>query len=202
MPDRIQRIKRFAEMHAKARVKVGLSQEDMAMELGVAKKTIQNWEKGTSSPSFFQSLEWFRVLGLNPMPYYIDCIYPDVYTDVTTETPDDVIDKAFNQLINDIPTSGKRALLYLFYGKHGSSPNAVMQMMLAHLHTGMKGRALHASLIAQTYEMEKELDVLVCPENIQPNIPALEKAIDSAKQAYIKNQTSYYDIENEKEDAD
>lgn len=197
MPDRTQRIKRFAEMHAQARVKAGLSQEAMAMELGVAKKTVQNWEKGVSSPSFFQSLEWFRVLGLNPMPYYVKCIYPEAITDVTQTTSDDEINKAFSNLINDIPMSGKRALLYLFYGKHGSSPNAVMQMMLAHLHTGMKGRALHASLIAQTYEMEKELDVLVCPENIQPNIPALEKAIDSAKQAFIKNQTSYSNVDEE-----
>lgn len=197
MPDRVQRIKRFAEMHAQARVKVGFSQEDMAMELGVAKKTVQNWEKGVSSPSFFQSLEWFRILGLNPMPYYVKCIYPEAITDVTLNTSDDEINKAFSELIKDIPMSGKRALLYLFYGKHGSSPNAVMQMMLAHLHTGMKGRALHASLIAQTYEMEKELDALVCPENIQPNIPALEKAIDSAKQAFIKNQTSYSNVDDE-----
>lgn len=195
--DRLQRIQRFADLHTNARIKAKKSQEYMAMELGVAKKTVQNWEKGLSSPSFFQSLEWFRVLGLNPMPYYVDCIYPDVYTDVTVNTPDEDIEKAFDQLIKDIPTSGKRALLYLFYGKHGSSPNAVIQLVLAHLHSGMKARALHASLIAQTYEMEKELGCLICPDNIQPNIDELNKAINSARQAYINNKTSYNDIEKE-----
>lgn len=197
MPDRIQRIQRFTDIHVNARMKCKKSQEYMAMELGVAKKTVQNWEKGISSPSFFQSLEWFRILGLNPMPYYINCIYPTKTTEVNSESSDEEINKAFNELMKDIPMSGKRALLFLFYGKHGSSPNAVIQMMLAHLHTGMKARALHASLISQTYVIEKETNTLVCPENIQPNIEALDKAIDSAKNAYINNKTNYAIIDNE-----
>lgn len=169
----------------------------MAMELGVAKKTVQNWEKGISSPSFFQSLEWFRVLGLNPLPYYVNCVYPTNTTNVSSDSSDDEINKAFDELMKDIPMSGKRALLFLFYGKHGSSPNAVVQMMLAHLHTGMKARALHASLISQTYVIEKETNMLACPDNIQPNIEALDKAIESAKQAFINNKTDYAIIDDE-----
>ena len=197
MPDRIQKIQRFTDIHVNARIKAKKSQEYMAMELGVAKKTVQNWEKGISSPSFFQSLEWFRVLGLNPMPYYINCIYPSNITDVNSHSSDEEINQAFNELMKDIPISGKRALLFLFYGKHGSSPNAVIQLLLAHLHTGMKARALHANLISQTYMIEKETNTLSCPENIQPNIEALDKAIESARQAFINNKTSYSNIENE-----
>lgn len=197
MSDHAQKIQRLAEIHLNARLKAHKSQEYMALELGVTRKTIQNWESGISSPSFFQSLEWFRVLGLNPMPYYINCIYPTVTTDVTQDTPDEEINASFNELIKDIPVSGKRALLYLFYGKHGSSPNAVVQMVLAHLHTGMKARALHADLIKQTYEIEKATGTLDCPNNIQPNIEALGKAIDSAKRAYINKQNGYFDIDKE-----
>ena len=64
-----ERAKRFALMFSKSRAKMKKSQEFMALGLGVSKKTIQNWENGTSSPTFFQSSEWFRILGLNPMPY-------------------------------------------------------------------------------------------------------------------------------------
>lgn len=197
MSDRIQRIQRFTDIHVNARMKCKKSQEYMAMELGVAKKTVQNWEKGISSPSFFQSLEWFRVLGLNPLPYYVNCVYPANTTNVSSDSSDEEINKAFDELMKDIPMSGKRALLFLFYGKHGSSPNAVVQMMLAHLHTGMKARALHASLISQTYVIEKETNMLACPDNIQPNIEALDKAIESAKQAFINNKTDYAIIDNE-----
>lgn len=192
--DRIQRIQRFAEMHYKARCKADKSQEYMAMELGVAKKTVQNWEKGISSPSFFQSLEWFRALGINPMPYYVSLIYPSASVDVDSDTDDEEIDKAFNEMMKNIPRSGKRALLFLFYGKHGSSPNAIMNMMLAHLHTPMQSRTLHARLISETYEMDEKLGNIVCPDNIRPNITALNKAIDSAKNATINKQNSYNNI--------
>lgn len=192
--DRIQRIQRFAEMHYKARCKADKSQEYMAMELGVAKKTVQNWEKGISSPSFFQSLEWFRALGINPMPYYVSLIYPSASVDVDSDTDDEEIDKAFDEMMKNIPRSGKRALLFLFYGKHGSSPNAIMNMMLAHLHTPMQSRTLHARLISETYEMDEKLGNIVCPDNIRPNITALNKAIDSAKNATINKQNSYNNI--------
>lgn len=192
--DRIQRIQRFAEMHYNARCKADKSQEYMAMELGVAKKTIQNWEKGISSPSFFQSLEWFRALGINPMPYYVSLIYPSASVDVDSDTDDEEIDKAFNEMMKNIPRSGKRALLFLFYGKHGSSPNAIMNMMLAHLHTPMQSRVLHSRLISEAYEMDNELGNIVCPDNIRPNIDALNKAIDSAKNATINKQNSYNNI--------
>ena len=44
---------------------------------GISKKTVQNWEKGLSSPDLFQCLEWFRVLDLNPMTYLMEFIYPE-----------------------------------------------------------------------------------------------------------------------------
>ena len=37
---------------AAARVNAGMTQEDVANKLKVGKRTIINWEKGTSSPSF------------------------------------------------------------------------------------------------------------------------------------------------------
>lgn len=50
---RIERAKRFAKVWWKSRDDVGKSQEFMALSMGVSKKTIQNWEKGLSSPNLF-----------------------------------------------------------------------------------------------------------------------------------------------------
>lgn len=194
---RLERIKRFALMHAMVRDKAGKSQEYMAAELCVSKKTIQNWEKGVSSPSFFQSLEWFRVLNVNPFPHYLMIVFPDAFFGLDSNSADNKIEDAFEALMDNISINTKRALLYLFYGEHGSSSNAVLQMMLAHLHTPMKDRIAPASIIATMYEMEKELGNLICPENIQPDLDVLNEAIYQGKASAIKNENAYGMVDKE-----
>lgn len=47
--------KRMADFQislASARVNAGMTQEEIAHKMGVSKKTIINWEKGNTSPSF------------------------------------------------------------------------------------------------------------------------------------------------------
>ena len=56
----------------------GKSQEYMSMELGIARKTVQNWEKGVSEPSLGQAIEWFKLLDINPLPYLFQVVYPDM----------------------------------------------------------------------------------------------------------------------------
>ena len=79
METRIERAKRFSKIWWQSRADSGKSQEYMALGLGVSKKTIQNWEKGITSPDLFQSSEWFRLLGLNPLHYYLEFLYPDAF---------------------------------------------------------------------------------------------------------------------------
>ena len=191
---RSERAKAFAETHAKVRFKEGKSQEYMAMELGVSKKTIQNWEKGISSPTFFQSLEWFRILNTNPFPYYLALTYPDKLKGLKGSDSDGKINEAFDALVETLPSSAKRAILYLFYGEHGSSPNAIIQMMLAHLHTPLRSRVTQAILIAHMYEMEKELGNLICKDNIMPDIDVLNDAIDKARISAIHHDYGYNNI--------
>ncbi len=121
-----------------SRCKANKSQEWMALELGVSRKTIQNWESGASIPSFFDSLEWFHVLNINPFPYFLEFVYPDTVKGVKPEDSDDRIEDAFDSLIGNLSVQDKRALLYLYYGEHGSSPYSVLQLMLAHLHEHLK----------------------------------------------------------------
>lgn len=188
------KIKRFSDIHSNARLIAGKSQEYMALELGVAKKTVQNWEKGLSSPSFFQSLEWFRILNTNPFPYYMDILYPDKIAGVKASDSDEKIEEAFNSLIQNISINDKRALLYLYYGKHGSSPHSVIQVMLAHLHLPMTLRINNACNVDTNYKMAKELNRLVCPDNIQPDLSDFKRSIVMALEACKDNRDSYSNL--------
>lgn len=196
MEDRFERIKQFSLMHSQVRTKLGKSQEYMAAELHVSKKTIQNWEKGISSPSFFQSLEWFRVLNVNPFPYYLRILFPDELF-IKDKLDESKIEEAFVALAENLSINTKRALLYLFYGEHGSSPNAVIQLLLAHLHLPMKDRIAPATIVSNMYDMEKELGNIVCPENIQPDMNTLNYAIHKGKTSAMKNEKSYGIVEDE-----
>lgn len=193
--NRIDRAKRFSKIFWKSRADAGVSQEYMALGLGVSKKTIQNWEKGTSSPTMFQASEWFHLLGINPMPYYYEFIYPDTMNQdelsFGRNLPDGQVAEALDLLVAEMPIELKRELLFLFYGGHGSSPYAVMQMVLAHLQVPMKDRVSHASLILQDYEIAKELDKLVKPDNIQPSLEYLRNAVQYGRNAAIQKKSGY-----------
>lgn len=193
--NRIDRAKRFSKIWWQSRADAGVSQEYMALGLGISKKTVQNWEKGTSSPSFFQGLEWFNLLGINPMPYFYEFIYPGALGQSnmgrSIDTNDEQVSKFLALLIEEMPMEERRALLYLLYGNHGSSPYAVLQMLLAHLQSPMKDRVSHAASIVQDYEIAKELGNITRPDNIQPRIDFLKSAVAHGRNAAVKNHFGY-----------
>ena len=84
---RIDRITRFSKIWWQSRADAEKSQEFMALGLGVSKKTVQNWEKGISAPDLFQGSEWFRILGLNPLPYYLAFLFPELFGDISPTPP-------------------------------------------------------------------------------------------------------------------
>lgn len=69
-------MEKLAEVWSESRCQAGKSQEYMASELGVARKTVQNWEKGVSAPTVDRAMEWFRVLGESPLPFLVRYIIP------------------------------------------------------------------------------------------------------------------------------
>lgn len=200
MESRESRIKRFAGIHSRVRMEANKSQEFMARELGVSKKTVQNWEKGLSSPSFFQSLEWFRVLHINPFPHYLGIISPDTIEGLKPSDSNERIENAFRTLCDNLPISDKRALLYLFYGNHGSSPHSVLQLMLAHLHSPIEFRIMTAYMVANEYELNSKLGTLICADNIQPDMDNLWKAIHSATDSAVNNDFGYTNLKKEFEE--
>lgn len=193
-----ERYQQFAEIHSRARVKAHRTQEWMAKELDITRKTVQNWESGVSSPSFFQSLEWFRVLNINPFSYYLSLIHP-YELNIKPGDSDEKVEKAFETLIKDISIDDKRALLYLYYGDHGSNPYSVIQLMLAHLHLPILPRVDNAHAALHKYEIYKAMDELICKDNIQPNVEELKKAIARAEKSAISKEYGYNTLEEHEE---
>lgn len=194
---RLEKVKKLADMHYRAREKAGRSQEYMALELGVSKKTVQNWEKGISIPDLFQSTEWFRILNTNPLPYYLEFISPYKSNVVTTETDEDNVNETFLALCDEIPTDAKRAILHLFYGHHGSDPFAVLQFLLSYLHLPLKVRIIPAAMVSQLYETEKELDGIICKDDVLPNLNVLNDSIRRARVAVMHKEYGYTVFDSE-----
>lgn len=158
----------------------GKSQEYMAFELGVARRTILNWESGVSEPSVAQAINWFKLTGKNPIPFLLQNVYPEM-DKISHKDEDSRILSSLIQLINDLPAEGVRQLMYLFFGNHGSSPRAVLQMVTAHLQTPMKDRIAHGQLIATNYEIAQRTGTISRPDHIQPDLKCLNEEIASAK---------------------
>lgn len=175
----------------------GRSQEYMALELGVARKTVQNWEKGVSEPTIGQAIKWFDVLKISPLPYLFHVVNPDL-SDLSSDSSVDELRTALERLIEGLPEEGVRQLLYLFYGEHGSAPRGVMNMVTAHLQTPMHDRVTNSKVILQSYNMASRKKQLTSPDNVQPNINLLLKAISLGEDAAVSGSTAYLlgDTEN------
>lgn len=186
--ERADRAKRFAQIWWKSRSQAGKSQEYMAMCVGVSKRTIQNWERGTSFPDLFQSVEWFRALGANPLPYYLEFLYPDLYEGTDD---DEKLEESLIELVKLCTPFEKRELMFLMAGKHGSSWHSLLQMFTAHCHTSMQSRVTAARIISENYDMEKETGKLVCQECVQPNVEILKRAIQEGKVSAEQKKTGY-----------
>lgn len=188
---RAERAMRFSKIWWQSRADAKKSQEYMALGLGVSKKTIQNWEKGISSPDLFQWAEWFNLLGLNPTHYFLAFLYPNIFEIGIDKADDKAVEDVLIQMIKESSPKERRQLLYLMSGEHGSSWHALLQLFTAHCHTSMQSRAAAARLIADNYEIESDNNKLVCPDSAQPDMDALKEAIDLGKIAAKKSENGY-----------
>ncbi|MGN0494079.1 MAG: helix-turn-helix transcriptional regulator [Acutalibacteraceae bacterium] len=182
---------RFSKIWWKSRADAEKSQEYMALGLGVSKKTIQNWEKGIASPNLYQGIEWFQLLGLNPIHYYLEFLYPWIFNGDGNDEEDKTLEEALISLIKNSSTLEKKQLLFLISGNHGSSWYALLQLFTAHCHTSMQSRAATARLILDNYEIENKNSKLVCPDDIKPDMSILNQAISKGKMAAMKNDKGY-----------
>ena len=143
-----------------------------------------------SEPSITQAITWFKLVDKSPIPYLLQTVYPNM-DKISAKDDDARILTALLQLINDLPVEGIRQLMYLFFGNHGSSPRAVLQMITAHLQTPMKDRIAHGQLIETNYEIAQKTNTLANPNHIQPDLECLNASIESAKKAVINQAKEY-----------
>lgn len=178
---RAEAAQRFSKIWWSSRAKTNKSQEYMALNLGVAKKTIQNWEKGISSPNLFQFFQWFKILELNPLPYILAFMYPESLDNINHTANNEAINTALTQLINNCSPLEKRQLLYVMHSTHGSTWRELLQMLTAYCHLSHRSRIAAASLIYDSYCLEYDTKEFVHPEHVQPDLKILYKGILEGK---------------------
>ena len=185
---RIERAKRFAKIWWKSRYDAGKSQEFIALSMGVSKKTIQNWEKGLSSPNLIQASEWFQLLGLNPLKYFLEFLYPN-FSEAVDSKDEIEQDKILISLIKSMSAFEKNELIYIMSGAHGSSWPALLQLFSAYCQMSLQSRVIIARLVLESYEMEEKNGRLVNNDKIKPDLELLKSAIAICKAA---TQNGYY----------
>ncbi|MCQ2509854.1 MAG: helix-turn-helix transcriptional regulator [Lachnospiraceae bacterium] len=185
---------RLSQMWRRSREIAGLSQDHMAKSLGVSRKTVQNWENGTSSPSQVMGFEWFNVCELQPLPFYLEALYPEFFSELSSSTSDQQVDEALKVVISTLPINYKRKLLYLFAGKHGSSPTCILEMVTAHLQVPLANRLTIAETIYSNYDLAAATGSILNEKNIQPNTTFLKRAIDHARTALKQGKDDYTGI--------
>lgn len=195
--NKIELAEQFALMWKRSRQDAGKSQEYMAKALCVSKQTVKNWENGTSSPNQIKAFEWFEVLNLQPLPYYLEALYPGRFTKNASD--DDICEILF-KIIKGLPTDIKKKLLYMFTGNHGSSTIGMIELATAHLHVPLEKRINIAQSVSTNYELSKVKNVLCCPDDIQPNMETLNRSIRLGLLAVMEGYEGYTDIIKEIED--
>ena len=174
---KIDTMERFAHMWKKSRTDAGKSQAYIAKALGVSKKTVQNWEDGYSCPSQAMGFDWFHALGLEPMPYYLDVLFPQEFNSLSDKASDAEVELALMRYIKALRPDDKRKLLFVMYGDHGSTFSELIEMLTAHFHTPDENRITVAQNICTNFEIAQATDKIIAKEHIMPNITVLKKAI-------------------------
>ena len=194
--EQTDRSRRFANIWVTSRADAGKTQAEMADGLGISRKTVQNWESGVTAPDLFTGCEWFRFLGLNPLPYYLAYLFPEFFDGVAKEENDEALSNALMELVSNMTVGEKRQLLYLMAGRHGSPWYSLLQMFTAHCHTSMRSRVNVARAVLANYEMEAKTGDLVCPDNIGPDLELLRESIEQGKKAAMDRSSAYKPIIN------
>lgn len=186
--------KRFAEMWKTSRYDGGKTQEYMAKVLHVSRKTIQNWEDGITCPDQRQGFRWFRVLGLQPLPYYLRLIYPSEFSKLKPDAPSEDIDDALKAVIKGLPDQGRQKLLFMLNGEHGSSPKSTVELVVAYLHLPLRDRISIANSIVLAYSIADNMGDLIRQKDVRPDIDMVKIGIGRATKAVINGEPNYTSI--------
>lgn len=182
----------FALILAKSRNDANKSQRYMANKLGKSVGTIQNWESGYSAPTVIETIEWFNAIGIEPLRYILDFLYPDKYNSLTPEDNDAEIEAALLNYVSKVANhSNKRMIAYCIFGRTGSSWESQLNMICALNHLPLMDRVNIAQNIYDLFLIRKSQNTLINIKNIMPNLTDLKNAIESCKKSVYEGKKGY-----------
>lgn len=188
-------VEKMAEMLATSRESCGKSQKYMAKAMGKAIGTIQNWEYGYSAPNMIETMEWFEILGINPLRYMLDFLHPETYKELTADSSTDEIRQAVIQWFADVSSdSDIRKIAYCIFGNTGSSFTGQLDEWCALNHLPLMDRINVADVVTNLYKLRKMRDELRGYDHIMPDIDNLENCIYQAKMATMERKEDYSNI--------
>ena len=159
---------------AKARVSANLSQREMAHMIEKNERTVQNWEKGVSSPDSDEIMDWCSACGVSPITVFMEMLHPDLYKETDNKKSDVAVDQELQMLVQALPPLTKRLLLFVLKGRHGSSPAAVISEIAANLHCPLNNRASVCGTIIDQYTYAQIAGLDPCPDAPHPPIDDLK----------------------------
>ena len=184
---------RFEQLWRQSLADSGKTESYIAEAMGVTRRTVSSWLNGITCPSQRQGFEWFQKLGLQPLPYYLGLLYPSEFNGILT-ADDEQIEDALHAFVSGLTNDERRKMLYCCYGEHGSSPHAVLELMTAYLHLPMINRISLANAVVLNYSLAKNMEALVKPDRVQPDIEILRLAIRRCTSAILNGQNNYTSI--------
>lgn len=168
---------------AKARIEAGLSQREMAHLIGMNERTVQNWEKGQSSPDSDKIMDWCSSCGVSPIAVFMEVLHPDLYAVPDQQKQDDEIAKELCAIMQALPPITQRLLLFILKGRHGSSPPAVISEIAANLHCPLNNRVSICGTIIDQYTFALIRGLDTCPDEPHPPIDDLKIIYKSGRTA-------------------
>lgn len=182
--------RKFSDIFLRSRYDAGKTQAYMAKAMDVSIKTVQNWESGITCPSQTQTFDWFVKLGVQPLPYYLDYLYPDLKK-MSADSPVADIDKALCEVIEQLSLPMKQRLLYILSGKHGSSVAALLELTAVYLALPLHGRIVVTDIVLSKFKLDGMSNDLHTADTMPPDIDLIVKAVERATSAMLDGKDNY-----------
>lgn len=176
---------------AKARVQAGLSQREIAVMIEKNERTVQNWERGQSSPDADEIMDWFTACEMSPLAAMQEMLHPELYRKQTTDMINEEIDAAIKNFFDTAPRVVKEMFLFIVLGKHGSYPPAVIAEICANLHTPLQNKVSLCGQVLDNYNCAVATHTDPVPDEVHPPMELLTIAYKAGKEASRRGETSY-----------
>lgn len=176
---------------AKARIAAGLSQREISHMIEKNERTVQNWEKGISSPDCDELMDWFTACGTSPLAPMQEMLHPELYRQTAGAMTDEELDAAVCAYFAQAPRIVKEMVLFIVLGQHGSYPPAVFAEVCANLHTPLQNKVSVCGQILDNYTCAVATKTDPVPNEVRPPLDLLRTAYQAGKAAARNGEQAY-----------